>query len=38
MEMDGQLHSPVALPPEKYPQVPLGWEAEKASDPVCGGK
>jgi hypothetical protein len=27
MEVSGQLHAPAALPPEKEPPVPLGYEA-----------
>jgi hypothetical protein len=26
MEVNGQLHSPAALPPGKYPLVPIGQE------------
>jgi hypothetical protein len=27
MEVNDQFHTPAALPPEKEPPVPIGWEA-----------
>jgi hypothetical protein len=29
MEVSGQLHAPVALPPGKEPLVPLGYEVKE---------
>jgi NADH:ubiquinone oxidoreductase subunit len=29
MEVSGQLHAPAAIPPEKEPLVPTGWEKYK---------
>jgi len=31
MEVSGQLHAPAALPPEKEPLVPFGYEVGWAS-------
>jgi hypothetical protein len=33
MELSDQLHIPAALFPGKEPPVPIGWEAEWASEP-----
>jgi hypothetical protein len=34
MELSDQFHAPAALPPGKYPPVPIGQEAGWAPDPV----
>jgi hypothetical protein len=35
MDVSGQLHAPVALPPGKESPVPIGYEAGWAPEPVC---
>jgi hypothetical protein len=37
MEKSGQLHASAALPPEKDPLLPIGWEAVWAPEPVWTG-
>jgi hypothetical protein len=34
MEARGQLHAPAALPPEKEPAVPIGYEVGWTPEPV----
>jgi hypothetical protein len=35
MEMNGQLHAPAALPPEKQLLIPTGYEEVKLNLSLC---